>query len=185
MYTRWTYKFSLVILSFVSLCGCVTTYVQPNAGDIAQMHIKPTILISRNFQLHLYQNPLTCTDPMTIASGSGPANPINTKLQAGVLNTLSFRAQQANLACRQFFSFTPILGRRYQLNLLADSEKCHVELLDITAAASPKQVESLVYRSRGTPGSSGSTDCLPINEATKPASSKMTLDDFKNLLPAK
>jgi hypothetical protein len=156
-------------------------YVQPNAGETAQLVFKPAVLIARNYQLYLYQNPVSCTGLMTIATGTGPSNQVMTKLQANTLNTLSLSGQQAGRQCKVNLSFVPKPGYRYQLDGTVDEAGCVAKLTDITQSAAPKAVESLLYRSKG------SIECLPLNESSKPASenTKSTLDDFKNLLPRK
>jgi hypothetical protein len=172
----------LALLS--ALVACVTVYVPPVGGNTVQLTIQPSVLAGRSFRLNLFQSPLSCAGPMTIMHGDGPTNKHTTRLQANVLNTMSLEGFRSGSTCNVNFSFVPKAGRSYLLDASLDESGCLAIVYDVTEAGKPRFEESLLFRNIN------GKQCVPLSESkrmqpSKANSPKSSLDDFKDLLPAR
>ncbi|MBC3934297.1 hypothetical protein H8K47_02875 [Undibacterium sp. CY7W] len=171
-----------VLLS--ALAACVTTYVPPVGGNTVQLTVQPTVLTGRSFRLSLFQSPLSCAGPMTVMHGDGPTSTHTTRLQANVLNTLSLEGFRSGSTCNVNFSFVPKAGRNYLLDASLDESGCMAVIYDVTEAGKPRFEESWLRRNVN------GRQCVPLSESlrlppAKANSPKSSLDDFKDLLPAR
>lgn len=183
--------FGVMCAIAVALAACftpypVTPYQAPTAGETAKLLFKPNVLLGRRYVLQIYRGPVTCTGPMSVFSGQGPANVAGTTIQANTLNSLSLSGIQGGRSCKAVVSFYPKVGHSYQLEGKVDELGCMVSMQDITNPNSPQPESSLLSREM-----KGEV-CAPLSEAKKIGAgtgssmlSKPTLDDFKDLLPSK
>ena len=178
-------------LCIAALAGCVApeqTYVRyeaPVAGPKAKVTFKAMLSPNSRYQLLTYDNPQNCSGARLVAaSGDGPAPA--TTVRADVMTTLSVRIQ-AGGTCAIAATFLPRAGHSYNLTSVEGGGRCSLLVDDTTIAGSPRPEFSLVSR---LPSRRDGT-CAPLTaplrsgaqgDARKPAA---TLDDFKDILPAK